>query len=338
MTSGAKGHSGSSMLSINYALRPAKSVERKMMCETLRELRAFHPLSAYRYVGFGSAFFTDFILFHRSLGLTDMVSIEHYVAARERVEWNVPYKCIRVVFGDSNRVLPDPERLGWEKPVIVWLDYDYTLDHTVLADVDTFCEKAVRGSVLAVTVAAWDLAPWRAKDTKEQRSSRRRRERFQTMLAKRLGGRPPVVITDADIEEWGTARVYRRIINARIERALSETRAMSRAKQAIAYQQLFNFQYRDSTPMLTVGGIIYDPADDADRLERCRFGSLPFIASGDEPCQITVPPLTFREMRFLDRRLPAEPVPVVEWLPDGFAEQYAAIYRYFPEFVETEAR
>ena len=36
---------------INYALRPAKAVERKMMVDGFRRLELAWPLSTYRYVG-----------------------------------------------------------------------------------------------------------------------------------------------------------------------------------------------------------------------------------------------------------------------------------------------
>jgi len=40
----------SSYRDINYALRPAKAVERKMLCEAFRRLYPFGNIDAYRYV------------------------------------------------------------------------------------------------------------------------------------------------------------------------------------------------------------------------------------------------------------------------------------------------
>ena len=53
---------------INYVMRPAKNIERKMMGEVLARLSAIAPLSKYRYVGLGSEFFKDFVLYHQMLG------------------------------------------------------------------------------------------------------------------------------------------------------------------------------------------------------------------------------------------------------------------------------
>jgi len=49
---------------INYNLRPAKSVERKMLAEGMSRLSIFGKIEDYNYVGFGSTFFSDFLLLH----------------------------------------------------------------------------------------------------------------------------------------------------------------------------------------------------------------------------------------------------------------------------------
>src|SRR5947208_3271845 len=89
---------------INYALRPAKSIERKMLTEAFGCLASFGRVSAYRYVGFGSPFFSDFILFHRTLGINNMISIEQDVDHRERFAFNRPFSCIQLEYGSSNEI------------------------------------------------------------------------------------------------------------------------------------------------------------------------------------------------------------------------------------------
>ena len=128
---------------VNYALRPAKSVERKMLNETFRCLTPFSRVGTYRYIGFGSNFFSDFILFHRSLGISNMTSIEHDKPARERFRFNLPFHCVELKFGESGEILP---RLDWNIRTLLWLDYDRPLDLEVLADVELFCASAISGS------------------------------------------------------------------------------------------------------------------------------------------------------------------------------------------------
>jgi hypothetical protein len=134
---------------INYALRPAKAVERKMLCEMFLRLHPFARVEQYRYIGFGSIYFSDFHLFHRSLGISDMLSIERDVDAKECFEFNRPYQCVRLDFRPSSEVLPE---LNWMSPAIVWLDYDGKLDESVLSDVITFFNRAHSGSLLLVSI------------------------------------------------------------------------------------------------------------------------------------------------------------------------------------------
>ena len=53
---------------IDYSLRPAKFAERRMLSEMFSRLKVFGSLESYRYIGFGSIWFTDCVLFHRALG------------------------------------------------------------------------------------------------------------------------------------------------------------------------------------------------------------------------------------------------------------------------------
>src|SRR5258708_1673154 len=134
---------------IDYRIRPAKHIERKMMLDTFRKLDAFDQLSNYRYVGFGSIYFADFSLFHRALGIKDMVSIELDLTRPVRYRSNAPYGCIRVLFEHSNTALP---KLDWNGKTIAWLDYDYPIDSTVLSDIATVIDGAQSGTVVVVTV------------------------------------------------------------------------------------------------------------------------------------------------------------------------------------------
>src|ERR1700761_6192677 len=111
----------SSFEKINYSLRPNKSIERKMICEAFTRLSLLDHLSNYRYIGMGSAYFADFILFHRNLGMTNLISIEKEESKKARFEFNKPFSCIDIKYGNSSTVLPN---LELEKSKnIVWLDY-----------------------------------------------------------------------------------------------------------------------------------------------------------------------------------------------------------------------
>ena len=54
---------------INYSSRPAKGVERKLICELVDKFPKPNSINKYRYIGFGSFYFADFILFHNQLNI-----------------------------------------------------------------------------------------------------------------------------------------------------------------------------------------------------------------------------------------------------------------------------
>ncbi len=296
-----------------------------MLAEAFRCLTSFGKLSSYQYVGFGSHFFSDFKLFHRSLGILEMTSIEADEEDRARFEFNRPFSCIRLAFGLSTSILP---KLNWNRKTILWLDYDFPLNLTVLSDVNFFCTNAVSGSVIVVTVDA------RVEPPSEQEDDLRK---MRSWLLENLGERVPPNIRNKGLVGWGTAAVYRTIIDNEIRNTLSQRNGALQAKRQIQYDQLFNFEYQDSAKMLTIGGLLYEKRH-AELVENCDFESLFYVRSGQKPYRIEVPTnLTLDEIRYLDKNLPRRTRP-----PRGFPisradmDAYAELYRYFPAFVEAE--
>ena len=306
---------------INYAVRAAKSVERKMLCECFRRLLPIAPLETYRYVGFGSPYFSDFSLVHRALGITNLVSIEKATTKEARFELNRPYGSIKLLFGESTERLPE---LDWEVRTILWLDYEDMLNSDGLADIGTFCRSCTPGSLLVVTVNAH---PERGTD--EQRLE---------ALRDRVGaGKVPHDVDPKRLAGWDLAALSRRIIAAEIERTLVERNGARPAADHLRYKQLFNFNYKDGARMMTTGGLVYDVGQECLVRRYCGFEQLDFVREGAEAYEIVVPNLTFREMRHIDRQLPVGlGQAVVAPIKSKDIEAYRAIYRYFPRFVEAE--
>lgn len=308
----------------HYGLRTAKNIERKMICEALHRLSAFDRLDAYRYVGFGSAYFSDFILVHKSLGIADLVSIEKDEEKAARFQFNCPFSCVRIEMGLSTDILPS---LSWTKKTILWLDYDLSLRDLVLADVAFFCSNAAPGSVLLVTV---DVQQGEDKEDDLDRLQRLEKRLAQDKLppelrAKDLGG------------QWGTAAVSRSIIDNEISQQLHARNGTLSSEEMILYEQLFNFHYADGAEMLTVGGIVYESRQ-TQRLARCAFENLDFVRRKGEPFLIEAPALTYRELRHLDSQLPAGDSGVLDapGLRPRDIENYRRLYRHFPTFAEAE--
>ncbi len=305
---------------INYVLRPAKSVERKMLCEAFRYLSSFQSIEEYQYIGFGSTYFSDFYLFHKNLNLSVMYSIEKDTNSKERFEFNRPFKCVKIYFGESNDILPT---FDWAKiPSIVWLDYDGKLNEDVLSDINTVFSSAISGSLILISVNAETSNPG---------------DRLNELIRNVGEDRIPVGTEEKDLNKWGTALKSREIINNEIEEVLVNRNGGIDEDEKIIYNQLFNFHYEDDAKMLTLGGVIHNESDKYKFLS-CTFGQLDFVRIDQEPYLIRVPNLTYRELRFLDTHLPLENNSSLKLpgVPPGDIDAYARIYRYFPIFAEAE--
>ncbi|MBS4032630.1 MAG: hypothetical protein KGZ63_14610 [Clostridiales bacterium] len=310
---------------INYALRPAKSAERKMLCESFRNLSVFRSVNSYRYIGFGSTFFSDFVLLHRELNLQQMISIEKDEHYRERFEFNRPYSCIEIMYGESNDVLPE---LQWDNIcTIAWLDYDNMLYESVLNDIKFFSSKACTGSILAVTVNVhpYDYEP-NAEDPRLKK------------LKENVGNdKVPATVTEADLRGWGLAATCRTIIENEVLETLKDRNGARPPGTKIQYHQLYNFHYSDGVKMLTVGGIFIDEGQ-KPQLDSCAFNNLTFIKTSTEPYLIDIPSLTYNEIRYINGQLPTEDPSTISSYGVSPADlnKYIKIYRYFPTFTESE--
>lgn len=322
---------------INYSLRPAKAIERKMLCEAFQRLYPFAKIETYRYVGFGSIYFSDFYLFHNALGIGDMLSIEKDAYARKCFEFNKPYNCVRLDFRLASEVLPE---LDWQAKTIIWLDYDGKLDEMVLSDVASVCAKASSGTILLVSINVQaDREPDEAGRQKYQDEtglsfnidSYRLRE-----LRKRVGGSLPPDITGRKLRGKRVAEISRKLIVGTIEESLVNRNGTLSAGEKLNYYQLFNFHYSDGAAMLTLGGILFE-ADDRAKFDACSFDELPFVRFEEEAYTIKVPCLTLKEMRHLNARLPRKKHASlkISGVPPSDVKAYAELYRYFPTFAEA---
>jgi len=319
-----------SYIKINYNLRPAKSVERKMLCEALRRLIFFSDLTKYKYVGFGSTFFTDFLLIHKSLGINDLTSIEKEEEDKDRFEFNRPYDKINLEIGDANSILPG---IGWNKKIILWLDYDEKLKKNMLTDIGTFISRALAGSIILVTI---NVGPDQLPDKNNKK------ERYEQLVDRVGKAKIPIEISKHDLDKQNHPKVCHAIANNEIEQILSIRNQGLKSK--LIYNQLFNFSYEDSTPMLSFGGILYAESD-AENLKKCNFDDLDFTKcekSKYDPFKIIVPNLTFKEMHSIDKFMPSENISEIrnkgklKFLDKEEIKNYGSIYRYVPNFVEAE--
>lgn len=306
---------------INYMLRPNKNVERKLIAETLLHLKASFPIKDYRYVGFGSMWFSDFVLMHRSVGLSDLVSIER--ERPKRVEFNKPFGCIDVQFGDASDRLG--EVLSSKKPAIVWLDYDGGLEAAMGGDIELAVSSLQSGSMVLVTVNAM---------VGQLDGRRRDGEAISPIeyLTEIVGS--PTIKTKADqLTRANFPQLVADILHERLKSAVLSYVPGSH------YHPIWTFQYKDDAIMITVGGMIADDADQ-EKIEAPGALKLPFV-SPSQCYQIELPVLTEKEKRALDRLLPTDAAIAPEGLPFELRlreiEAYRRFYLQYPVFNEMAA-
>ncbi|MDG2524602.1 hypothetical protein P6166_04425 [Stenotrophomonas sp. HITSZ_GD] len=307
---------------IDYRVRPAKSIERKMLVDSFRALRSFGAVEKYRYVGLGSVYFTDFSLVHRALGIEEMVSIEDAqdLTVQARFRLNVPFGNIQMHFGASTAVL---QKLKWNVRTICWLDYDGALAASCLEDVAYFVRNAPSGSLLLLSLNAGPI----------QSSGSEGMKPLDTLKVQVGAEAVPADVENKHLSGWGVGDVYRRIVMAVIEEALRVRGSTGGSSSRMTFEPVYNFRYADGTKMVTFGGVLVEDAHKGV-FRACNFEQFEFCRFGGDAYLIEAPLVTYAEMRHMDSertkascRLP---------LPAAEIEKYAKFYRYFPKFVEAE--
>lgn len=311
-----------------------------MMCEAFSRLALLDHLNNYRYIGMGSAYFADFTLFHRNLGIHDLISIEKEESKKSRFEFNKPFSCIDIKYGNSSTILPNLELE--KKKNIVWLDYDNKITDFMFADIDTFFANSATGSLFLLSVnVEEDNLPSRTEGEAEQSLKDYRRDEMIRLVGYQ---RLPGEFMDLNFNTKNRTMVTFEMIKRQIKSTVT-TRNLS-TENKVTYKQLFNFIYSDNATILTVGGILYDELQ-KDKLDEMSFSNMDFIRQEDDSYRISAPNLTLREIKALDKVLPDKhntqiekgkfknkklgEIPVIQ----TDIQSYAKVYRYYPNFAET---
>lgn len=312
---------------INYSLRIAKGIERKMLSHCFQRLYSFDNLHNYRYIGFGATFFHDFKLFHRDLGISKMISIEVEEELKERFEFNKPNFCINMMYGSSFDVLPS---IDWSEKTILWLDYDKWLKNDYLSDISTFFSSAQSGSVFLISLNGFI-------EQKEGANLTKREEIVAELGEKKI----PVGLKDSDFNFKKLPSTLKKIVEQEIDRIMN-IRNLS-LDDKFVYKPIFNFIYSDGVRMVTLGGVLHTQSDEA-KFEDSNFASLDFINTDQSFFSIEPPILTVREMTLLNSQLPngidengqfIDSEVANPQIPLSSIKNYSQIYKFFPVFAES---
>lgn len=306
---------------VNYSLRPSKSIQRQVVFEGMRLLQLHLEFNRIAYVGFGSIWFTDFVLAHKILGIDDMFSIEVDDVGYARAVYNAPYATVRVRHGLANDVLPvlfaDPVLA--DRPWMVWLDFDYAFDESVRDDLRMLIENAPMNSAVLITFNGNEMKYGTAPDRPE-----RLRELFGSVVPDDL---PKRACKDERMQET--------LADFSLDFMQSVAAEISRPG---GFVPAFRLIYKDQSPMITVGGIL--PAKGAAAIAAGVIRAESWLGKPRKP--IVAPHLTIREASALQSQLPrADKLSRALVKSLGFdlvdeqIEVFETYYRHYPAFAQV---
>ena len=305
-----------SYLDVSYDLRPAKQVERRIFIDVLMKLSiAGFPISEYQYTGMGSIYFVDHILFHRYLGISKLVSVEHDQGIEKRVEFNRPFRHVNVEMKPVGDVIPD---LDPDLKHVLWLDYDDRIHADITTDVVQASHHLSPGSILIITV---DVEPPEVGEGPHD---------WMEYYRGRAGEYFELEWKDKDFSPSRVPETIAEVLFNCIRTGLA-------GRSNASFFNLFKFVYKDGHRMLTLGGMISTDSETA-KISAAPLESLPFVRLDPKApaFEIRVPTLTRRERLYLDSHMPCD----AGWVPDDFeldqeyVDSYRDIYRFYPVFAE----
>ncbi|MCJ2143687.1 O-methyltransferase [Methylobacterium sp. E-066] len=269
---------------VNYSIRTNKAIQRSIIFDSLGVASKYLPLNEHVYIGFGSIWFTDFIIAHKQLGIQNMLSIESNPIGVSRARFNSPFRTIRVEEGHSSVVLPKILNENWYpgRPWIAWLDYDYGPDDTVRDDIDFIASRAPANSILLLTV---NVGPKYLGNSPRQREDNLRRT-FGTSVAHDAGR--------AQFDQESYIKTTSRTLTNYAQASVVA------AGRPLTFVPCFDVAYRDGTPMLTVGGAIANQVVQQHLATLSQHRTWP----GRAPNLIEVPPLSIKEASAMQSLLP----------------------------------
>ncbi|TAA23284.1 O-methyltransferase [Pseudoxanthomonas winnipegensis] len=269
---------------INYSLRPSKSIQRQLVFDGAKKIQSMLSLVDMAYVGFGSIWFTDFMLAHKVLSVSRSVSIEAHEIGFARAKFNAPYATVDVVHGQSSDVLPGLMQDAdlKKRPWMIWLDYDFALAESMVDDIRFVVEGAPKNSLFLITFSGLESKYGKPADR-------------VTRLKELLGS---VVPDDLSKEACKGDQLLKTLADLTLAKMSSVALGASRPG---GFVQAFRIFYKDGTPMITIGGVLPAPNSTA---------SISALTTSQEwSCQpqemISAPHLTFKEAAALQSKLPA---------------------------------
>lgn len=260
---------------INYVLRPNKQVERKMIIDILMRLDLDISLTHYTYIGMGSIYYYDFILFHKYFGITSMVSIDND-PSEKRFLFNKPYDFVNFENCDTSQYL---YRHNYKKDSIFWLDYDWgILDNGyLLKDIGIIGRNCIKNSFFLLTV--------NCEPPSDPAEMKRFMKEFDSYIKPAL----------KDIKNMASEK-FPSLVQHIFLNLIADSCLYNKNK----FVKCFSYIYRDGALMYTLGGIFTD--DVVGFLNKYDQQNL-IQSNPDSIIKIQVPNITYKEKFYLDSNI-----------------------------------
>ena len=307
-----------------------------MIRDLLTRYSSSYPMEDHTYIGFGSKYFTDFLMMHKYLHIEKLISIEGDVGNKAKYEFNKPLNCIQMKYGMSSDVLPE---LSFDRnKSVIWLDYDGLLEAYCLDDIANLMGRISSGSILFISYNSRPPKPAELKNKYSEITLAS--ERLEQYLNDTHGNEyMPHNLNLKGLGKWGRYSSLLRgfIINCIEKRLQVFNRGVT---DKLNYQQVVNFNYQDGCEMSTLGFVFFDSDSEQKKLSSTNIDKFDFYRDDDEPYYIEVPSLTMKEIKALLEMMPAAKSSQVNALkgviPPSDIDAFTRLYKYMPIFIDSE--
>jgi hypothetical protein len=303
---------------INYNLRASKSVERKMLVYTLKELFKYFSPQDCRYVGFGSTYFTDFKLFHKELNIEKMISFELEEMLLPRVEFNRPFRCIQIIPGKSTNLLPNIFNESTKD--FIWTDYDGELEYDFFNDLEIIMSNVEPGSFYLM-------------------SCNKQLKLSMDDFKERFGDLVPIDLTNNDFAGDRDYLTIRRMLLNKIDQVIESRNHALAPDDKLIFRQLIFLTYKDNAPMVSFGGIV-DKINSGFSLEKFNLNKFEFISTDHNRFNIDPPMISHKEIYLLNAHLPNTQddyvnIEELQFIPESDRNRYRKLYKFLPNYMDV---
>lgn len=297
---------------VNYLLRLRKQIERKMIIELLQRLTKRLQIDTYHYIGFGSVYFADFILFHKYLHIDNMVSLEKDNKKEKRFQFNKPFDFIDLRMKSSTKYLN--KGINWEVPLIIWFDYDYSITMEMIEDMRRIAIYAKPNDLFFITIDA--------ESSDEPEDIEDFLEEYRIYIG-------------SDIDAKKAKESFPSVLHRIVVSALRDGK--NQRQSPIKISQLLNLEYKDTRRMYTYGCLFESPT--SSLVNECNLHNLKFFSKSNKVFEINCPLLTPKEKFHLDSCINEEKKCIDEknmiGLEKKVLKEYSIFYKYYPQFFES---